>query len=226
MKLSNKILIGFFGFIFLYMTAAFTEMRFKGDLNRIGEHDGIMETTELSAIGYVKMSDLIQRVTVTSADNPGIEVKSKTGQALQSLNYEVVGDTLIINSFDLNKGEPAAITLLLNGNGLRGLEVRDTHVTLKKMVIDSLVVSQSGGHVWFDKMNRIDQLNIKVEDAAELYVYTGLDLLNVNAINSHVVIQSDIGILSGRISRQTQLVASGPEEVRLKRDSSSDFRFY
>ena len=226
MKLSNKILIGFFGFIFIYMTAAFTEMRFKGDLNRIDEHGGMMETTELRSIGYVKVSNLIQRVIITSADNSRIEVKSKSGKALQSLDYEVVGDTLLLKSFNLDKGDPAAVTILLADQNLRGLEVQDTHVTLNKLVQDSLSVSQSGGHVWFDEANRITQLTIEARDQADVFVYTRLDLLHVETVNSHVVIQSDIGILSGKISSQTQLVANGPEEVRLKRDSSSDFKLY
>ncbi|MEO1096186.1 MAG: hypothetical protein AAFX57_00340 [Bacteroidota bacterium] len=224
MKLSNKILIGFFGFIFIYMTAAFTEMRFKGDLNRIDEHGGMMETAELRSIGYVKVSDLTQRVIITSADNPGIEVKSKSGKALQSLDYEVVGDTLLLKSFNLDKGDPAAVTILLTDQNLRGLEVQDTHVTLKKLVQDSLNVSQSGGHVWFDEANQIAQVTIEAKDQADVFVYTGLDILHVETINSHVVIQSSIGLLSGKISSQSQLVAYGAEEVRLSRDSSSDFR--
>lgn len=226
MKLSNKILIGFFGFIFFYMTAAFTEMRLKGDLNRIGEHGGILETAELGSIGYVKVSDLLQRVTITGADNPGIEVKSKTGQALQSLEYEIVGDTLILKRFNLGKGDPAAITLLLKDGALRGLEVRDTHVTLKRLAQDSLIVAQSGGQVWLDKANRIKQLKVEAQDQAELFIYNELEHLELETVNAQIVVQSTVGVLSGRISSQSELVASGPEEVQLKRDSSSDFRFY
>ena len=64
MKLSNKILIGYFGFIFVYLSAAFTEIRFRGSLNQLDESIGIVETADLSGVTYLVLQDLDESITL------------------------------------------------------------------------------------------------------------------------------------------------------------------
>ena len=83
MKLSNKILIGFFGFCFLYMVVAFTEMRLKGDLNRLDDSNSISESIEINGIKYIVFDEVEQRLTVRGSVTSGIEVNSISGDLIK-----------------------------------------------------------------------------------------------------------------------------------------------
>src|SRR5689334_4481193 len=98
MKLSNKILIGFFGFIFLYLTAVFAELRLTGTSNILDDQNSIAETVALSGITHIVLNDLGKNIYVTGADRPRLEVRSASGDGLKKLQYAISGDTLTLLS--------------------------------------------------------------------------------------------------------------------------------
>jgi hypothetical protein len=53
MSLSNKILLSFFGFIFLYLTAAFVEIRVSGTPNIISDKNSKAETVDIVGVNYL-----------------------------------------------------------------------------------------------------------------------------------------------------------------------------
>lgn len=226
MKLSNKILIGFFSFVFVYMTLAFTEIRFRGDLNRIDEHSGIAETQDISNIRFIDIVDIDHQVAISGADQPRIEVKSASGQALKNLRYEINGDTLSLKELVLEKNETARVTVYVTDQQLRGLRMKDTRVTLRSLEQKYLSVIQKGGQLWLDKKNRLSQISITSEVDARVYIYTELDELNVEASSTEIVMQGDLKKLTGRLASRSLLVANGMDDIQLSKDKSSRIQLY
>src|SRR5688572_19543448 len=97
MKLSNKILIGFFGFIFIYLTAAFTEVRLKGTPNVIDDTNSIAETVDIPGIAYLILNDIDKNVNVIASDRAQLEVRSFSGDLLTKLKYKISDDTLTLS---------------------------------------------------------------------------------------------------------------------------------
>ena len=85
MKLSNKILVGFFGFLFLYLTAAFTEIRLNGTPNVINDSNSKIETVDLSGIRYIVVGDVDKNINITGSDRSQLEVRSFSGDLLKHL---------------------------------------------------------------------------------------------------------------------------------------------
>ncbi|MEQ8810982.1 MAG: hypothetical protein RIE59_18060, partial [Imperialibacter sp.] len=122
MKLSNKILIGFFGFIFLYMMAAFTEVRLRGYKRDFKGAETQVEKAPLGDVGYIVLSDSEQRVTISSSDEPHIEVRSIDGGFLSSVSYEMAGDTMRLKVNEIISGKPVQVTVYVAQNTFRGLQ--------------------------------------------------------------------------------------------------------
>src|SRR5687768_6562742 len=97
MKLSNKILFGFFGFAFIYLTAVFAEVRLRGIPNIINDNNSIAETVDVSGVSYLVLQNLDKQVNVVGSDRARLEVRSISGNLLQKLNYQVSGDTLTLS---------------------------------------------------------------------------------------------------------------------------------
>ncbi len=124
MKLSNKVLIGFFGFIFVYMIVAFTEIRFKGDLNRFNDSNSVSESVDIVNIKYLVLSDLNQRITISGSDNPRIEVKSVSGDLLKDLQYDISGDTLTMQPMLLQENQLVTVSIHVPKTTFIGLSTR------------------------------------------------------------------------------------------------------
>ena len=129
MKLSNRILIGFFGFIFFYLAAAFTEIRFRGNLDQIDESNGIVESVDISGVTYLVLPDLDESITVIGSENPRIEIRSISGDLLQNLNYHVTGDTLVL--VELAKDQHLNLSVYVPKNTFTGMTVNGTTVIVK-----------------------------------------------------------------------------------------------
>jgi len=58
MKLSDKVLLTFFGGITVYMIAAFTEIRLKGDSDQLDPDKALVEKYPLDNCKYLVVNDL------------------------------------------------------------------------------------------------------------------------------------------------------------------------
>jgi hypothetical protein len=220
MKLSNKILIGFFGFILIYMMAAFTEIRFRGYKRDLNGAELQSEKAPLGDIGYIVLSDLDHRVVVSSSDEPRIEVKSIGGGYLSSVDYTMVGDTLQIKAIDIKSGKPAHVIVYVAN--LRGLHATRASVSITDLSQQALSITQSGGSIRMDGDVNVTNLSITASDNANLDA-SGLsvNLLSVQIDDSKVMIWSPVVQLRGSILNDSFLRIDGVDDIQFTKDKSS-----
>ena len=222
MQLSNKILIGLFGFLFLYMIVAFTEMRFKGDLNRLDDSNSISESVDIDRINYLNIPDIDQRIVVSGSNRPGIEVKSISGNVLQYLKYEMVGDTLSIKSLELLKKEAVYITIYVPKNTFKGLTSTNSMLTISELDQETLSIHQTDGWINVSEGNKINKLNLNAQYSAYFKLTnTEIDTLNVTLSSSEVLTDGPIKLVKGSMTKDSYLHLVGTSEIQIKKDESS-----
>src|SRR5688572_28059486 len=128
MKLSNKILLAFFGFIFIYLTAAFAELRLTGTSNVINDKNSIAESEDIAGFAYLALKNLDKNITVTVSDRPRLEVRSLTGDLMKMLKYQMSGDTLKLFDLELEEAKTVRITVFVPATGLKGISVDNSVV--------------------------------------------------------------------------------------------------
>lgn len=222
MQLSNKILIGLFGFLFLYMIVAFTEMRFKGDLNRFDDSNSISEKAEITAANYIKLSNLDPHVTIVGSEVPGLEVKSVKGNMLQHLEYEMMGDTLNIISMELEEKQLVNITINVPKSTFRGLSTTHSGVIISDLQQATLDIDQKDGWIRMTDSNKIGQLNLIAENTAYFsFNNGGIEILNTTVDNSEVSVPQPMKLVQGSMANDSYLYLKGAEEIQFKKDESS-----
>ena len=222
MQLSNKILIGIFGFLFLYMIVAFTEMRLKGDLNRLDDSNSISEKAEIATANYIKLSNLDPHVTIIGSEKPSLEVKSVTGNMLQHLEYEMIGDTLRIISMELEEKRLVKLIIYVPKSTFRGLSTTHSGVNISNLQQTTLDIVQQDGWIRMNKSNKIGKLNLTAENTAYFnFDYGKIDTLNTTIDNSEVSIPQPMKLVQGSMANDSYLYLIGAEEIQFKKDQSS-----
>ncbi|HYC85125.1 MAG TPA: hypothetical protein VEB86_07875 [Chryseosolibacter sp.] len=228
MKLSNKILIGFFGFIFLYLTAAFAELRLTGSPSVIDETNSIEETVDLPAFAVLIVGGFTADVKVIPSDRPRLQIRSFTGDLLKSFNYQLSGDTLTLSGFQPEDVPPAKISLSLfvPETGFRGISVNSSVVIVEGLEQETLLISQNAGRIWMSD-TRINNIQIEASNGSYLDIAgTHLDTLSANVEQSQVLINSSVGLVRGSITNGTYLRLNQIREIHLKKDESSKLTLY
>lgn len=222
MQLSNKILIGLFGFLFLYMIVAFTEMRFKGDLNRLDDSNSISEKAEVTTVNYIKLSNLDPHITIMGSEMAGLEVKSMKGEMLQYLEYEMIGDTLQIISMEKQEKQLVNLTIRVPKSTFRGLSSTHSGVVLSNLEQDTLDIHQRDGWIRMNDSNKIGQLNLIAENTAYFNFLKGeIDILNTTIDDSEVSIPQPMKLVKGSMANNSYLYLDGASEIQFKKDEGS-----
>ncbi|WMN11517.1 hypothetical protein QYS49_38665 [Marivirga salinae] len=222
MQLSNKILIGLFSFLFLYMIVAFTEMRFKGDLNRLDDSNSISETVDITSMQYLKLVDIGHRITIYGSDKPRIEVKSISGEVLQYLKYNQEGDTLSIKSMDLEKKQALDIVIYVPKSSFKGLRVDKAFLYIHDLQQETLDIHQNDGWIRMTESNEIATLNLNIKNSAHFNLQdVEVDTLNAIMDEAEVVTNEPIKIVKGSMTNDSYLHLIGTSEIQIKKDESS-----
>ncbi len=220
MKLSNKILIGFFGFVFLYMMAAFTEVRLRGYKRDLNGEEIQIEKAPLEDIGYIVLADFDHRVIISFSDEPRIEVKSIGGDYLSSIDYVMVGDTLRINAVDISTGKPAHVYVYVAK--LRGLQVDRASVSITDLSQQTLSITQSGGSIRMDGEVNVTHLSFLASEEAQLDAdNVHIDTLSVQMNHSNLRIWSAVKQLNGSITNESFFRIQAVDDIRFIKDKNS-----
>lgn len=221
MKLSNKILIAFFGFAFIYLTAVFAEVRLRGTPNIINDSNSIAETVDISGISYVVLRDLDYRIEVIGSDHPKLEVRSIAGDLLKELQPKISGDTLTLSEFKSADRKMVRISVFVPKDGLRGITVNAAEANVKGLNQKRLYISQHAARMWMTG-NKMGKIYMSVSGKSHLDISaTALDTLSANIDNSEILIYSPVGRLEG-VMENNSFMRMGPvDEIQFKKDSTS-----
>ncbi len=224
MKLSNKILIGFLGFIFLYLTAAFAELRLNGVPSVIDDTNSIAETVELTAISHLIIKDVEKNVQVIESDRPRLEVRSFTGNWLAKLKYSVSGDTLTLSDFH-EENAKVKIAVFVPQSQLKGITINTANATVNGLQQNRLYLSQKSASLWVTD-SQLTKMEVDLDQSYLDVSGTTLDTLSAQIERSRVNILSPVGILQGSMKNSASLSLSDIGEIHLKKDKSSRLLSY
>lgn len=226
MKLSNKILLGFFGFIFMYLTAVFAEFRLTGIPNIIDDKNSIAETVDISGVSYLILKDVNKQIDVIGADRAQLEVRSLSGGLLTKLKYKISGDTLTVSGLQSEGIKTIKISVFIPKTSLKGIMVNSSGVSVDGLQSDLLNISQSSGRIWMSN-NKIANVRIDLSNRSFLDVNsTSLDTLSANIEGSQVHISSPVGLVQGSMKNNSLLRLGDIREIQLKKDESSRLNIY
>ncbi len=222
MKLSDKILLGFFGSIFLYMTMAFIEVRVRGDYNRISLDNAKAEEVKINGPVYIVSSGLGKRISLKSDKNSRIEVLSLSGDLLEDLDYIEKGDSLILNSFDIPNDANCRLNIYVDGDRLKFVSADESNITFSDLKFDSLKIELTGGRIGLDDGFEARYMAIIAKQEAQLYANdVSLFDVNLDVDDSEVQLRSSINLLKGSIVNGSRLIVKSVNQFDLKKDDSS-----
>lgn len=226
MNLSNKILLGFFACVFLYLTAAFAELRLTGSPIVIDESNSMAEIVEMPGMRSIILKGLKKHILVVGSDHPRLEVRSFSGDMLQRLKYTFSGDTLTLSELQVEDVRTVKITIFLPETGLKAITVDKANAELSGLEQEHLLVSQQAGRMWMSD-NRIGKLHLSSFGKSYLEVSeTKLDTLSVDSHESEIIVSSPVTVLEGSINNASRLRLIDIGKAEFEKDSSSTFLLY
>ena len=225
MKLSNKILLGFFGFIFLYLSAAFMEIRLTGSPNIINDQNSIAETVDLPAITYLVLNGIDKDVNVIGADQPRLEVRSIGGDLLKKVTYAVSGDTLTLSGIDADNHTNFKITVFVPATNFRAIHANNSKATIKSLHTSLLNIDQSAGDISVSDCS-IAKIELNLNAAQLTISEATVETMFVEMEASTVNVHSPLITLQGSLKNQSRLLIEDAQEIQLKKDDNSRLNVY
>jgi hypothetical protein len=227
MKLSNKILVGFFGFIFLYLSAAFTEIRLTGSPNIINDQNSIAETADLPAIIHLVLNGVDKNINinVVGSDKSSLEVRSINGDLLKDVKYAVSGDTLTLTGIDVEDHKNLKITVFVPATNFKAIHANNSRATIKGLNTSLLNIDQSAGEISVTDCN-IAKIELNLNAAHLIISEATVETMSVEIEASTVNIHSPLIILQGSLKNQSLLLIEDAQEIQLKKDDKSRLNLY
>lgn len=227
MKLSNKIIAGFFGFILFYTFMVFAEIRIMGQSKVFEDDDSITETYPLEGLKYIIIQkDLNKRIAISSSSSPRIELKSLSGNFLPKMKYQLNNDTLFILAFDLEDNEEHFhFNIFVPKNGFKGLSTTESFISFTEIKQKSLFITQSGGQINMDNNISLEKLSIVSNENAMLDFRDGqADTVSLLVDDSEVRLYAKIHRLEGTLINDAAIYSSDISDIALKKDKGSSIR--
>jgi hypothetical protein len=225
MKLSNKILVGFFGFIFLYLSAAFTEIRLTGSPNIINDQNSIAETADLPAITHLVLNGVDKNINVVGSDQSSLEVRSISGDLLKKVKYVVSGDTLTLSGIDVEDHKNLKITVFVPATSFKAIHANNSQATIKGLNTSLLNIDQSAGNISVSDCS-IAKIELNLNAAHLIISEATVETMSVEMEASTVNIHSPLILLQGSLKNQSLLLIEDAQEIQLKKDEKSRLNLY
>ncbi|HEY0768822.1 MAG TPA: hypothetical protein VGD31_00625 [Sphingobacteriaceae bacterium] len=225
MKLSNKILIGFLVFIFVYLTAAFAELRMTGRVNILTDKNSIAETVNIFGITHLVIDGIDQHVRVIGSDRTELEVRSISGNILAKLEYKISGDTLTLSDLTLGDVQTVKISVFIPKANLLGVTVNNAAATLKGLEPGMMTIVQKSANVWISECN-VPTMNVSMSRSFLQISATHIDTLSTSAESSEMNVDTKVAVLKGSINEGSVLGLNDIGDLQLKKDASSRLRMH
>ena len=225
MKLSNKILIGFLGFAFLYLTAVFAEVRLRGTPNIINDANSIAQTADIPGTAYIILRGLHDNVNVVGSDQPRLEVRSHSGDQLKRLQYKLSGDTLILSQLPSETWTPVRISVFVRKSGLRGMTVDSAAAVVSGLELTSFDIEQRTGRVWMSN-NKIGKINMHASARSFSDVSGEIDTLSATIEESQAHISAPVPVLEGSMKNNSFLRVTEIGVIQFEKDETSRLNMY
>jgi hypothetical protein len=226
MKLSNKILLGFFGFVFVYLTAAFAEVRFSGTPNWIDSDNSKAETVDLKGVTFINVNNVDRQITVRGSDRSALEVRSFSGDKLKNLTYKISGDTLTLSDFESEDVKNVSITVFVRKATLKGINVQSSVVIVEELEQSHLLISEDSGRIWMSGCI-LSKIDVDLSNASLLNIAeTVLDTMSTKVDQSELMVSSPVGIVQGTVDNNSLLKLGEIGEIQVKKDKQSRLNLY
>jgi hypothetical protein len=226
MKLSNKVLLGFLGFIFVYLTAAFAELRLTGTPNALDDENSVAETVDLSGVAHVTLNGINHYVRIVGSDRGRLELRSPQGGLLKNLAYKISGDTLVLSAFQYEGNQRVDITVFVPKATLKRVAVNRSSAAIDGLEQEILHVSQNGAHLSMSD-NTIASIRIDITGNSFLTISGNkLDTLSATVDGSQVVVHSPVGFVGGSMTNRAMMQLGKTQNIQLKEDESSRLTVY
>lgn len=223
MKTSNRLLLGAIAVIVFYVTAAFIELRIKGD---DFAKTTSTQTMDIPLFNHLVLRELDQRVNVKFSDAPSFGLMDAVPYSFEAINYEMRGDTLIVHDLgEANEGQRSFV--IETGNNLQSLTSEKGSYTLRGFSLDSLQIQQRGGAGAISDCRKLNYLDLSVTRQGEFDVYDSqIEGLKLYMKSGNVELRSSVVSLSGSMVDRSYLSLSGAQNFQFQKDETSRLRMY
>lgn len=226
MKLSNKILIGFFATIFLYMTAVFAEVRLRGTPNIMNDTNSVAEVVDLTGISRLVLRGVDKQIDVVGSDRPRLEIRRLREVSPQPVGYTIAGDSLILTEAKAEDLKLVRITIYVSMRDLKQISVDRSGITVKGFRLDTLQVVQRSGRVWMSDSS-IGNIELDASDKSHFEIYgDALPALSAKVNDSEVILGVPVGSLTGEIKNNSLLRLTDIKNIEVNKDESSRMSLY
>ena len=226
MKLSNKILLGFFGSVILYTLLAAGEIRLNGSLRSENNEGFLLKSTEVSSFKHLVINDSDINISVNQSDTNRIEVRGNNENTSFKVPYRFSGDSLIIDSIRQNVTGELMISIYLN-NRLQSINSNSTRTYIRNFNCDSLTVVASDNYLSFRDENEIQYLRLISKKGANVYLFTELvKTLDVQIDEATVTVRKELPDISAELVNGAVLSTKAPDNLRLKKERACKVLMY
>ncbi len=226
MKLSDKILIGFFGGVLAYMLAAFTEVRVRGERSHFTPENSVVETLEVGNIGYIVVPDLDKKVTITTDDESRIRLRSKEGDLSKHVSYSMKGDTLVFEGLTVPEDTRYELHVFVRAGQLRGIDATYSSLEVGDLGRSTLDVTQRGGVLVMGGNFSLDTMNLHASRGAQFDTWNSqVDVLALDMNSANVEIRGVVGRLEGEMINESYLSVGSAREFAFRKDGTSHLSY-
>lgn len=223
MKLSNKILIGFFAFIFLYLTAAFAELRLTGTTESWDSKNTVSKTVDLKGINHVVAKNI--DFEIVGSPKAELEIKALQKEMLSSVSYTISGDTLLLSSAGLEEVKRVRLTVEMPEN-IRSLSLDHSIAAIKGLEADQLNILQVSGRMWMSDCD-IKKIEVNASKQSHLQINTTqLDTLKAEMAESQIYVFAHTKFFEGSIEKQSFIQLQNADAIRFRKDESSKLSIF
>lgn len=218
MKLSNKILLGFFGCIILYTLLAASEVRFRGSFRGDVLEGHLIETVNTGSYKHLIINSSNIEVSIDQSDTTRIEIKSEKADDIMELPYRLSGDSLIIGSINQTDEEDRIIKIYLD-NRIKTINSNAIRTYIRNFKSDSLTVIAEENYLSFQDDVEIKHLRLIGTEGANVSVLSDLvDLLDLRLDDASVTVMAELTEINAELVNGAVLSSKAPDNLQFTKE--------